>query len=101
MNKMRNLAGCPVFKISGELDHHSAQALRQKLDDAILKEGALTIVLDFKNLRFMDSSGIGVLLGRYKLMKKKGGRIYVKNISRQIDKIFTISGLYQVLTKMD
>ncbi len=101
MNTMRNLAGCPVFKISGELDHHTAQAVRRKLDDAIEKEGVRDIVLDFKNLRFMDSSGIGVLLGRYKLLKKKGGKIYVKNISRQVDKIFTISGLYQVLIKMD
>jgi stage II sporulation protein AA (anti-sigma F factor antagonist) len=101
MNMIRNLSGCPVFKISGELDHHTAHAIRQKLDDAIQKDGVRDIVLDFKNLRFMDSSGIGVLLGRYKLLKKKGGKIYVKNISRNVDKIFTLAGLYQVLIKMD
>ena len=101
MDMMRKKAGVPVFKISGELDHHTAQAVREKLDRAILKEGAVNIVLDFKNLRFMDSSGIGVLLGRYKLLKKKGGRIYVKNVGRQVDKIFTVSGLYQVLIKID
>jgi stage II sporulation protein AA (anti-sigma F factor antagonist) len=98
---MRKKAGTPVFKISGELDHHTAAAVREKLDKAILLDGARNIVLDFKNLRFMDSSGIGVLLGRYKLIKKKGGRIYVKNVGRQVDKIFTLSGLYQVLIKMD
>lgn len=101
MDVLRRKAGIPVFKISGELDHHTAAAVREKLDKAILKDGARNIVLDFKNLRFMDSSGIGVLLGRYKLIKKKGGRIYVKNVSRQVDKIFTLSGLYQVLIKMD
>lgn len=101
MNSLRNGAGCPVFKISGELDHHTAQEVKDKLDRAIASSGARDIVLDFKNLRFMDSSGIGVLLGRYKLIKKKGGRIYVKNVSPQVDKIFTVSGLYQVLIKMD
>lgn len=101
MDVMRKKAGTPVFKISGELDHHTAAAVREKLDKAILLDGARNIVLDFKNLRFMDSSGIGVLLGRYKLIKKKGGRIYVKNVGRQVDKIFTLSGLYQVLIKMD
>jgi len=101
LDVMRKKAGTPVFKISGELDHHTAAAVREKLDKAILLDGARNIVLDFKNLRFMDSSGIGVLLGRYKLIKKKGGRIYVKNVGRQVDKIFTLSGLYQVLIKMD
>ncbi len=101
MNMMRKKSGTPVFRISGELDHHTAAAVREKLDKAILTDGAKNIVLDFKNLRFMDSSGIGVLLGRYKLIKKKGGKIYVKNISRQVDKIFMLSGLYQVLIKMD
>lgn len=101
MSSMHNGVSPSVFKISGELDHHTAEDVKKKLDAAIAGSGARDIILDLKSLRFMDSSGIGVLLGRYKLQKKKGGRIYVKNVSRQVDKIFKVSGLYQVLIRMD
>ena len=82
MNSLRNGAGCPVFKISGELDHHTAGDVKDKLDRAILSSGARDIVLDFKNLRFMDSSGIGVLLGRGMVYRRISGKDNLKFFAR-------------------
>ena len=89
-----------VLKISGELDHHSAGAIKEKLCKMTRGSGVKNIVLDLKELRFMDSSGIGVLLGRYKELKAKGGRIYVANVSKNVDKLLKISGVYQVISKL-
>ena len=81
--------------LRGELDHHSATSLKEKLDSAILSG-----VLDFTAVTLMDSSGIGLLLGRYKLLKKNGGELAVKGLSRQIDTIFRLSGLYRIIKKI-
>ena len=87
--------------LRGELDHHSATSLKEKLDSAILSGGeGLLLVLDFTAVTLMDSSGIGLLLGRYKLLKKNGGELAVKGLSRQIDKIFRLSGLYRIIKKI-
>ena len=86
--------------LRGELDHHSATSLKEKLDSAILSGGeGLLLVLDFTAVTLMDSSGIGLLLGRYKLLKKNGGELAVKGLSRQIDTIFGLSGLYRIIKK--
>ena len=55
------------------------------------------LILDFKNVSMMDSSGIGLILGRYKKVKDNGGDVYVKKLNKQVDKIFEVSGLYQVI----
>ena len=84
------------IKLEGELDHHSAESIRRQLDCAIARcRGGL--VLDFSHVVLMDSSGIGLLIGRYKKLKEKGMRLYVKNVNPQIDKIFRMSGLYSII----
>ena len=60
-----------LLKLTGELDHHNAEKIRKKLDKEIISNGAQTVVFDLSGLTFMDSSGIGVLLGRYKLFALK------------------------------
>lgn len=94
-------AAYPVFRISGELDHHNAETVRKQLDSVIKKKGLCNIVLDLKELRFMDSSGIGVVLGRYKILQKRHGNLYVRNVGKSVDKIFKMSGLYQIIKKID
>ena len=84
--------------LSGELDHHSAPAVKRRLDD-IISSGATKIILDLSGLKFMDSSGIGVLLGRYQRVKAAGGSIGVRNASKQVDKVFRIAGLYKIIEK--
>ena len=84
----------------GELDEFSSQSTRVKIDKIIDKLSQGKIVLfDFSMTTFMDSTGIGVLLGRYKKLKKLGVRAYIANPSFQIDKILQISGIYDVMPK--
>ncbi len=84
----------------GELDHHSAEQVKDELDTLIRRFNDINLILDLKNLSFMDSSGLGVILGRYKKLKAKGGKMYIKNANPQIEKVFTVSGIYQIIKKI-
>jgi stage II sporulation protein AA (anti-sigma F factor antagonist) len=84
----------------GELDHHSAMQTRESLDRLISMYQDTDLVLDLKNLSFMDSSGLGVIIGRYKKLKSSGRSLYVTNPSRQIDKVMNVSGLYSIIKKL-
>jgi stage II sporulation protein AA (anti-sigma F factor antagonist) len=82
-----------------ELDHHNAKIITEQSDWYIISNQIRNIIFNFKRTNFMDSSGIGVIMGRYKLIKGLGGKITVTNINQSIDRIFTISGLYKLVTK--
>lgn len=86
--------------LNGELDHHSAEKVKKELDRLIRRYKDADLVLDLKNLSFMDSSGLGVILGRYKALKAAGHSMYVKNPSRQIEKVFNVSGIYKIIKKI-
>lgn len=90
-----------TINFSGELDHHTAKEVKHSLDSYLSKVNLKEVVFDLKDMSFMDSSGIGVVLGSYKRLKKSGTKIYVKNVNKQIDKVFKVSGIYQVLIKID
>ena len=83
--------------LEGELDQHSAQAVRTELETAIQNPQIRHMVLDVSNLSFMDSSGIGVVIGRYKTLQKRGGTLVISNPSPRGDRIFQLSGLYQIV----
>ncbi len=87
-----------LAKISGELDHHSAATMRTELDDKIRNLNPNKLLLDFSDVSFMDSSGIGFIMGRYKLMKENGGKVEVVNTPRGINKVLRISGLDKIIT---
>ena len=87
--------------LCGELDEYTADKTRDKIDDAICQPGITTVVFDLSNLCFMDSTGIGVLIGRYKKLKARGIPVCVKNVSCQIDKIFKMAGLYTIMPKVE
>lgn len=82
-----------------ELDHHNAKIITEQSDWYIVSNQIKNIIFNFKRTNFMDSSGIGVIMGRYKLIKSVGGEITVTNINQSIDRIFTISGLYKLVNK--
>lgn len=88
------------IQLSGELDHHTADYTRQNLDSVLLQTRAAQVVLDLANLKFMDSTGIGVLIGRYKKMKDKNVPIFISGPSRQADRIFKLTGLYSIMPKI-
>lgn len=84
-----------------ELDHHNSKIITEQSDWYIVSNHIRNIIFNFKNTNFMDSSGIGVIMGRYKLIKTRGGNITVTNINNAIDRILTISGLYKIVNKTE
>lgn len=84
-------------RLSGELDHHTADQLREKISSALSDYKIRHIVLNLEELTFMDSSGIGVILGRYKEIKEVNGEIIVCAISPAIQRLFNMSGLFKII----
>ena len=82
------------FFIKGEIDHHTAPAIREAIDDGILMfETAEVIVLDFSGVTFMDSSGVGLVMGRYRIIASKNKRLKIENLSERDYKIMKMSGI--------
>lgn len=90
---------CLVIKLNKELDHHSSLAIREKTDKMIDRGTVKNIIFDFEGANFMDSSGIGVIMGRYKRVIFTGGKVAVTNVSDAIDRILKLSGLYKIIEK--
>lgn len=86
--------------LSGELDEHTAHNSRITLDEMFSLNGFEQIIIDLSELSFMDSTGIGVLIGRYKRMKDKKIPIYICNPSSHAEKIFNMTGLYEIMPKI-
>jgi len=85
------------IRLSGELDHHTAEELRQKVTNVLENQPINHIVLNLANLSFMDSSGLGVILGRYKQIKNAGGEMVVCSISPAVKRLFEMSGLFKII----
>ena len=85
------------IRLSGELDHHTADELREKATAIIEKNEIRHIVLNLEQLTFMDSSGLGVILGRYKQIKQVHGEMVVCAISPSIQRLFDMSGLFKII----
>lgn len=83
--------------ITGDLDQCSAQGIRRELDRLIADPTVRRLVLDFKGMPFMDSSGIGVILGRYRLLRQRGGSVAVTNMNDHVKKVFCLSGMNQII----
>lgn len=86
-----------VVKLKGELDHHSAESTRKKIDKAVVEKGSRNIILDLKELTFMDSSGIGLIMGRYKNISEKDGKLIVISGNQYVDRILKLSGLLKII----
>ncbi len=83
----------------GELDHHSAGAVRDEIDETMKAFDCRHLILDFEKVTFMDSSGIGVVLGRYNKVTKQGGRLFLAGCSEFIEKILYMAGVFTVVDK--
>lgn len=87
-----------IVSLMGELDHHSAEEVRVKIDDRIDRDNIKKVILDFGGVTFMDSSGIGVVIGRHKKMKNRDGRLCIVEINKSVNKVFEISGMYKLIS---
>ena len=83
---------CLMIRLPEEVDHHGAGFICENADRLLCREDVCNIVFDFENTRFMDSSGIGIIMGRYRKISCFGGRIYAIHADRQIRRILSISG---------
>lgn len=79
--------------LEGELDHHAAKGIREEIDESIERLKPSLLILDFKDVTFMDSSGIGLVMGRYRTMQLLNGRLIVKNASLHIRKVMRLAGI--------
>ncbi len=86
--------------LDGEIDHHTAGVMRNEIDAVVEKNTPSMLILDFRDVSFMDSSGIGLVMGRYKLLKPYGAELHVTNTSPQIGKVMKLAGLDR-LAKLD
>lgn len=86
-----------TLKITEELDHHTVEKIRRRADYEIERYIPRKVILDFNSVSFMDSAGIGLILGRYKNISILGGKLEVVNVSKQVIKILNMSGLTKLI----
>ena len=87
-----------IARLSGELDHHNAASVREQIDNSAELNMPSLLILDFEKLSFMDSSGIGLVLGRYRNLTKHGAEVKVTGVSPQIYKVMRLSGIERLMT---
>ena len=92
---------CLIIRLDGELDHHNAIRIREEADKLIDRNHIKHIIFDFSSAGFMDSAGIGVIMGRYRKVIFIGGKTAVANVNTAVDRIFRLSGLYKIIEKYD
>ena len=86
-----------VFKITDEIDDCSVQKIRRKADYEIERYMPKKVVFDFDSVTFMDSAGIGLIIGRYKFTNMLGGKLEVANLTQNVKKIFEMSGILKLI----
>lgn len=86
-----------IVRISGELDHHTAESLRTEWKDMLYRHPVKHVILNLEEITFMDSSGLGVILGRYKEVLQLGGEMIVCSVSPQINRLFEMAGLFKII----
>ena len=84
--------------LDGEIDHHSASLIRVSIDEAVTGKRPVLLVLDFDKVTFMDSSGIGLVMGRYRNLSRRGAKLHITGTSPQIYKVMRLSGIEKLST---
>lgn len=87
--------------LSGELDHHTAKEAKDLIEEVIKNREVKNLLFDFSSLTFMDSSGIGVIVGRYKLIKSLGGQVAIIGAYGNIKKLLYMSGIDKIIKILD
>lgn len=90
-----------VAELFGELDHHAAAEVREDIDRAIENYAVSYLVFDFGKVRYMDSSGIGMVLGRYRKMQETDGKIAIVSCSALVRSILNMAGVFSLIDYMD
>ena len=79
-------------RLAGELDHHLAAEIRAKIDEAMMANLPKKLILELSEIEFMDSSGLGLIMGRYELMRELGGDVTVRDPAPCVDRMLKLTG---------
>lgn len=91
--KIKNEGKTLIAFIEGDIDHHTAKDIREYIDNNVESANPNLLKIDFSKVQFMDSSGIGLIMGRYRLMQLLKGKLEVINVPENIKKLIKLSGL--------
>lgn len=86
-----------ILKIDGEIDHHTCELIKKETDYEIQKKAPKKLIFDMKNVNFMDSSGIGLIIGRYKYLLRIGGETEIINAKKEVKRILDMSGIFKII----
>ena len=89
-----------TFEIHEEIDEYVVQNMRRRIDNEIERYMPKEVIFDFNKVSFMDSAGIGLIIGRYKLASMLGGKVEVTNLTVQVRKIFEMSGILKIIPEV-
>ena len=90
-----------VVKFIGDVDNLVCETYKNRLETIINENKHKKVIMDFSNVSFIDSSGLGLILGRYNQIKKHNGNLYMTGVSKQTEKIFNIAGIWTIMNKYD
>ena len=90
-----------MIRLPDEIDHHRSVNISKTADKYIMSENVRNVVFDFERTTFMDSSGIGVIVGRYKKIACFGGKVFAINVDNRIRRILLLSGLHNIVEIME
>ena len=90
-----------IFKLTEDVDQHTVEKIRRKMDNEIKGYVPRKVIFDFSNIAFMDSAGIGMVLGRYKLTKMLNGNLEIVNVNKSMKKIFDMSGVSRIINVIE
>ncbi len=97
MEEFQIIDNCLMVRLPEEVDHHRAAYISANADRLLLQDRVQHVVFDFENTKFMDSSGIGIIMGRYRKISCFGGRVYAIHADRQIQRILKLSGISRIV----
>ncbi|MCH5342865.1 MAG: anti-sigma factor antagonist [Acetatifactor sp.] len=97
MEEFQIIDNCLMVRLPEEVDHHRAAYISANADRLLLQDQVQHVVFDFEDTKFMDSSGIGIIMGRYKKISCFGGRVYAIHVDRQIHRILNLSGISKIV----
>lgn len=86
-----------IFKLTEDVDQHTSEKIRRKMDNEIKRYIPRKVIFDFSDISFMDSAGIGMVLGRYKLAQMLDGELEIINVNKSMKKIFDMSGVSRII----
>ena len=97
----RVINNCLMIRLPEEVDHYGAGYICENADKYLMEEDVKNVVFDFENTRFMDSSGIGIIIGRHRKISCFGGHVYIIHADRQIRRILKVSGLEKIVEVLE